>query len=163
LRYRIMYGADVSVPMFDEGAHGAGRAGDGIFSASIPASASTNGQMIRYYICASDVQTNSSRWPLFPHLANTGTYCGTIVHPTTPRAEFIAPSYLRQFLSFWLMDQAAHNSPYHYPVRLQNNALFYQLAYHSEAQSEEQLARFDFDPNGALYKACGVLAVSPCS
>src|SRR5206468_3716960 len=65
LRYRIMYGGEVSVPMFDDGAHGDGLAGDGIFSASIPASASTNGQMIRYYISASDVQTNSSRWPLF--------------------------------------------------------------------------------------------------
>ncbi len=243
LHYRVMYGAEVSVPMLDDGAHGDGLAGDGVFGASIPQSASTNGQMIRYYISATDVRTNSSRWPLFTDPTSTAQYLGTIVDPTnltsrlpifhlfidpanqaaadsqsgsrcsffydgefydniginlrgnttagyvkkshhyefnrehllrhpgpggrirqtTTLAEFIDPSYVRHFLSFWLLEQAGHNSPFHYPVRLQNNGVFYQLAYHSEAIGDEQLARFGFDPNGALYKACGVVAVSPCS
>src|SRR5207302_6879986 len=82
LHYRIMHGPEMAAPMLDDGAHRDGAAGDGIFGASIPASASTNGQMIRYYIVASDAQTNSSRWPLFPDPAGSAQYLGTIVNPT---------------------------------------------------------------------------------
>ncbi len=82
MHYRIMYGAEVLVPMFDDGAHGDGISGDGVFGATIPASASTNGQMIRYYVSAQDVRTNSSRWPLFTDPAGSAQYLGTIVNPT---------------------------------------------------------------------------------
>src|SRR5262249_34033625 len=88
---------------------------------------------------------------------------GGRVRQTALMAAYIYPSYVRQFLSFWLPGQAGNNASFHYPVRVQRNGQFYQLAYHSESLGEEQLARFGFDPNGALYKAVGVLAVSPCS
>src|SRR5262249_30820361 len=81
LHYRIMYGLEVSLPMFDDSAHGDGAAGDGVFGAIIPASASTNGQMIRYYVTAVDVLGNSSRWPLYTDPAGTAQYLGTIVNP----------------------------------------------------------------------------------
>jgi hypothetical protein len=81
LRYRIMFATEVSVPMFDDGAHGDGLASDGVFGASIPASASTNGQMIRYFISATDVRANVSRWPLFTDPASTAEYLGTVVNP----------------------------------------------------------------------------------
>lgn len=42
LRYRIMFGAETTVPMLDDGGHGDGVAGDGVFGATIPASLSTN-------------------------------------------------------------------------------------------------------------------------
>src|SRR5688572_16615900 len=70
-----------SLTMFDDGAHGDGAAGDGIFAATIPASASTNGQMVRYYLSATDVNANGSRWPLFTDPASTAEYLGTVVNP----------------------------------------------------------------------------------
>ncbi|HXJ74913.1 MAG TPA: CotH kinase family protein, partial [Candidatus Dormibacteraeota bacterium] len=243
MHYRIMFDTEASVPMFDDGGHGDGLAGDGLYGAVIPANLSTNGQMIRYYISARDVSGNGSRWPLFTDPANTAEYLGTIVDPTNVvsklpivhlfvspsqqsavdgqsggrasvfydgefydnvqmqvrgnttagyvkkshrvefnrehtfrhpgpggrvrktsfMAEFIDPSYVRQYLSFWLLGQVGHNTPYHYPVRLQQNGVFYQLAFHSEVLGEEQASRYGFDPRGVIYKACGVVAVSPCS
>ncbi|MDB6033646.1 MAG: Spore coat protein CotH [Verrucomicrobiales bacterium] len=81
MRYRIMFDAEVTVPMFDDGTHGDGAAGDGIYGATIPASASTNGQMVRYYITATDVNSHTSRWPLYSDPAGTAQYLGTVVNP----------------------------------------------------------------------------------
>lgn len=76
---------------------------------------------------------------------------------TSFMADYADPSYLRQHLSFWLAGQAGLHAPYYDPVRLQMNGQFYQLAFHSDVMGEEQLKRFGLDPDGALYKACGVV------
>ncbi len=81
LYYRFMFGTETNAAMFDDGAHGDGLAGDGIFGATLPAAAgTTNGQMIRYYVRATDVAGQSSRWPTFASPAST-EYLGTIVEP----------------------------------------------------------------------------------
>ena len=54
-------------------------AGDGIWSAIIPANAATNAQMIRYYVVATDGQANTSRWPLFLDSSDSEQYLGTVV------------------------------------------------------------------------------------
>jgi len=82
LRYRIMFGETNSAQMFDDGLHGDGAAGDGVYGAAIPASLSTNGQMIRYFVRAADDKGAVSRWPLFTSPAETAEYLGTIVEPT---------------------------------------------------------------------------------
>ena len=61
MRYRIMFGSEVAVPMFDDGAHGDAAANDGIYGAVLPASSATNGQMVRYSISATDVNGRASR------------------------------------------------------------------------------------------------------
>jgi CotH kinase protein/Lamin Tail Domain len=243
LRYRIMFAAEVLVPMFDDGMHGDGAAGDFVFGGTIPASASTNGQMIRYQVRASDSQGNSSRWPLFFDPAGSAEYLGTIVNPTnltsklpimhlfgntgvvgpgptttqtgadsptggrvsfffdgefydniymalrgnstanyakkSHRVEFNAehrlrhpgasnrvrktsfvadypdPSYIRQRLSFWLCNQMGAPAPFYYPVRLQLNGNFYQLANHSEVNGDDLAGNLGYDENGAFYKAAG--------
>jgi len=245
LRYRIMFGNTNEVPMFDDGLHGDGAAGDGVFGAIIPESASTNGQMIRWYFVATDTHGNTSRWPLFNDPAQTAEYLGTIVDPTNITsklpiyhifapttvlspgpttaqtgadsqtgghvslfydgefydniqmnlrgnstagfnkkahhvnfntehpfrhtgpggrirhtsftAEYPDPSYMRQFLSFWLAGRMGAPQPFYYPVRLQLNGQFYQLASHNDVVGAEQLQRFGFDPEGALYKAYGTV------
>jgi hypothetical protein len=81
VRYRVMFSNEVMLPMLDDGAHSDGLPGDDIFGATIPASASTNGQMIRYYISATDVNTRASRWPLFTDPTATAEYLGTVVNP----------------------------------------------------------------------------------
>ncbi|HKX61987.1 MAG TPA: lamin tail domain-containing protein, partial [Verrucomicrobiae bacterium] len=237
MRYRIMFSNEVSTAMFDDGAHGDGVAGDGVYGATIPASASTNGQMIRYLIAATDVLANASRWPLFTSPTGTEEYLGTIVNPTNVTsklpifhlfvaagqmggidsesggrisffydgefydnvymelrgntsaglakkahrlefnrghelrhagpggrtrkssllAEYLDPAYLRQHLCFWFLNQIGVPAPFDYPVRVQMNGQFYQLAFHNDVIGQEQVERMGYDPKGALYKAVGNL------
>jgi hypothetical protein len=83
LFYKIMYNAEVGVPMNDGGTNGDKVAGDGLWSGMIPASAfPKNGQMIRYYVTARDLAGTISRWPLFNNPTNSEQYLGTIVNPT---------------------------------------------------------------------------------
>jgi CotH kinase protein/Concanavalin A-like lectin/glucanases superfamily/Lamin Tail Domain/Immunoglobulin domain len=79
LHYRVMFSPETTVPMWDDGAHGDGGAGDCLFGATIPASASTPGQMVRYYVTASDDGGQSSRWPLFLDPNGSAEYQGTMV------------------------------------------------------------------------------------
>ncbi|HXJ55586.1 MAG TPA: lamin tail domain-containing protein [Verrucomicrobiae bacterium] len=79
LIYRTMYSNEVNVAMFDDGAHGDGLAGDGVWGGTIPASASNPGQMVRYYIYATDTGGNSTRFPPFPDPKNSPQYQGTVV------------------------------------------------------------------------------------
>jgi len=79
LVYRVMFSNEVTVPMFDDGQHGDGAAGDGVFGAVIPASASNPGQMVRYYVYATDVRTNSTRLPPFTDPVYSSQYLGTVV------------------------------------------------------------------------------------
>lgn len=83
LNYRVMYGSISQLPMVDDGAHGDGAAGDGIFGATIPATASTPGQMIRWFITAGDTTSPGSRWPLFADPLNSAEYLGTVVQSVT--------------------------------------------------------------------------------
>ena len=79
MRYRVMFGNTNEVAMFDDGAHGDGGANDGVWGASIPASAATNGQMIRWYFVAADTAGNTSRWPIFVRQLESAEYLGTMV------------------------------------------------------------------------------------
>ena len=119
LRYRIMFDDEISVPMFDDGAHGDGAAGDGWYGASIPANLSTNGQMIRYFVSATDVNSNASRWPLFTNPTNTEEYLGTIVNPTNLASKlpifhlFVAPGQLADEMaagSWYVVDGRADDA-----------------------------------------------------
>ncbi|MGB0386734.1 MAG: lamin tail domain-containing protein [Ardenticatenaceae bacterium] len=79
LHYRVMYSTTVSIPMFDDGAHDDGAAEDGIYGATIPASAFKPSQMVRYYITADDTNGTVSRWPLFHAHENSPEYLGTVI------------------------------------------------------------------------------------
>ncbi|HXG46422.1 MAG TPA: CotH kinase family protein, partial [Methylomirabilota bacterium] len=79
LVYRVMFNPEVTVQMFDDGQHGDGPAGDGQFGATIPAAASTNGQMVRYFIRATDSSNVVSRLPSYQNTNNSPQYFGTVV------------------------------------------------------------------------------------
>ncbi|MGE5607793.1 MAG: CotH kinase family protein, partial [Bacillota bacterium] len=66
MHYRVTYGAEKTVLMYDDGLHGDGAAGDHVYGATIPASVSKSGQMVRYYVTASDDGGRQSRWPMIP-------------------------------------------------------------------------------------------------
>ncbi len=78
LHYRIMFGSESTTMMFDDGLHGDGAAGDGVYGASISSSLSTPGQMVRYYVTAMDVNGNDSRFPYFQN-PETSQYLGTVI------------------------------------------------------------------------------------
>ena len=79
LRYRVMFGAETGLPMFDDGQHGDGGAGDGVYGAAIPAGVATPGQMVRYYVVAGDAQSNEMRSPAFADPLHSPEYYGTVV------------------------------------------------------------------------------------
>jgi hypothetical protein len=81
---------------------------------------------------------------------------GRIRH-TSLVAEWGDPTYLRQHLSFWMQTETGSAAPFHYPVRVQLNGGFWQLAMHSEVLGEELLKRHGLDADGALYKSVGTL------
>jgi hypothetical protein len=86
LQYRVMYGAEVSVPMNDAGTGSDAVAGDGIFTGVIPAGAATAGQMLRWYVTATDVSANLMRNPRIVDIVGTDRdpeYFGTVVADPT--------------------------------------------------------------------------------
>lgn len=78
LTYRVMHGAEVVIPMLDNGLSGDGVAGDGVYGAQIPGSAFAAGQMIRYFITARDSLGQSSQEPAFLDPLASPRYRGTI-------------------------------------------------------------------------------------
>ncbi len=82
LIYRVMYGPQVSVPMRDDGIWPDETAGDGVFTAAIPATAYGPGEMVRWYIRAADIRENPSRWPIFNDPTGSPEYMGTVVADT---------------------------------------------------------------------------------
>ncbi|MES2568621.1 MAG: lamin tail domain-containing protein, partial [Verrucomicrobiota bacterium] len=69
-------------------------------------------------------------------------------------SEYTDPSYSRQSLSLWLHRATGAAAP-HFPVRLQMNGDFWQLAFHTLAADRELLEFSGLDPRGALYKGVG--------
>ena len=73
-------------PMFDDGLHGDGAAGDGIYGAVIPNQVGAirtynAGEMVRWYVTAEDSLSRTSRWPLFETPTDSAEYLGTVVQP----------------------------------------------------------------------------------
>ena len=79
LYYRVMYGSESNVVMMDDGQHGDGSAGDGVYGASIPNTIYTPGQMVRYYFTAIDSVNNLTRQPPLGDTNNSSIYFGTVV------------------------------------------------------------------------------------
>jgi hypothetical protein len=79
MTWRVNYGATQTVVMKDDGLSNDGDANDGLYAATIPASAHAPRQMVRYYIRATDAQGRPSRVPLFANPQASPEYKGTVV------------------------------------------------------------------------------------
>ena len=79
LVWKVMFNATNRVTMYDDGAHGDGAPNDGIFGATIPGTAATNGQMIRWLVLATDANNRVSRYPIFDNALDSDEYLGTVV------------------------------------------------------------------------------------
>jgi hypothetical protein len=82
MHYRVMFGAEVTVAMADDGLGDDAVAADGIFTATIPAGAAASGEMLRWYFTSDDTAANESRWPLFnvqTGRKQSAEYFGTVI------------------------------------------------------------------------------------
>lgn len=76
--YRRMFDAESQVPLKDDGTGGDATAGDGIWSATLPASAFSPGQMTRWRFVANDSAGSETREPPYPDPLNSHQYYGTV-------------------------------------------------------------------------------------
>ncbi len=234
IAYRTMYNSETIVPM----TAGAG----GVYTASIPTTGLTAGQMIRWRVLAFDNTAVQSTAPSFLSATDSDQYYGTVALDTTVtqlpiyhvfvsgtytfnnahvidqdnvggrasffydgelydnvfirikgdttrtlnkrahrvdfnsehqfrwapgqkrlrelalNAEYVDPSYSRQFMSMWLHRVSGTGAPNHFPVRCHINGAFWQLAFHTETQDSELLDNMGLDPNGALYCSVGQMS-----
>jgi hypothetical protein len=82
LHYRVMYGTESTLPMADDGTAADQLAGDGIFTAEIPAGVAAAGRMLRYYVTSLDTQGGEFRAPTFLDQEGnrqSAEYFGTVV------------------------------------------------------------------------------------
>ena len=78
LIYRRNYEAEISAAMTDDGTSGDAVAGDGIFSATIPASIMTAGRMIRWRVRATDTSAYQTILPTYADPIDSPQYFGTV-------------------------------------------------------------------------------------
>jgi hypothetical protein len=83
LHYRVMFNAEVAVPMNDAGTNADAAAGDGVWTGVIPAGVASPGQLLRYYVTATDAAGNLSRWPIFSDALESQQCLGTVVADPT--------------------------------------------------------------------------------
>ena len=79
LEYRVMYQSSNSLSMLDDGVSPDAVAGDGTYSARIPASASSPGEMVRWSVFALDANFNGTREPQFLDPLGDPEFFGTVI------------------------------------------------------------------------------------
>ena len=73
-------------------------------------------------------------------------------------AEYCDPAYIRQSLAFYIFREAGCLVPFDYPVRLNLNGEFFQLAFHSDRFSDKLIEdHYGLDKKGYGYKNSGCL------
>ncbi|MEM7311756.1 MAG: lamin tail domain-containing protein, partial [Planctomycetota bacterium] len=96
LRYRVMFGAEQTLTMRDDGQGGDAVAGDGTYTAVIPSSAYQPGQMVRWYVFTDDVDGATSRMPQFFNPEGSAEYFGTVVSDPSVSSELPIFEYFVQ-------------------------------------------------------------------
>lgn len=90
LIYRSMYDDEVTIPMTDNGQAGDELAGDGVYTAVIPAGVSEPGEMLRWYVRATDATEVAGRLPTFEIQSGQNQspeYLGTMIADPTITSE----------------------------------------------------------------------------
>ena len=72
LHYRVMFNPEISEPMSLSNSNGT-------WTGTIPGGVATAGQLLRYYVTATDTAGNASRWPFFQDPTDSQQYYGTVV------------------------------------------------------------------------------------
>jgi hypothetical protein len=72
LHYRVMFNPEINVTMSLTDTNGT-------WTGIIPGGVATAGQLLRYYVTATDIYGNVARWPFFPDAIGSQQYYGTVV------------------------------------------------------------------------------------
>lgn len=147
--YRVMYGAEVQVTMFDDGVTaGDAVAADGIFTAQIPSSAFSAGQMVRWYVTAADTSGLVGRGPSYLDTTDSPQYFGTVI---------VDPSVTTDLpVIYWFVqDPNAAASESGTRTSLYIDGKFYdnvQVDLHGQSTAQPQFLKksFNFDANSGL-------------
>ena len=83
MAYRTMFGAETLVTMVDNGSGVDVVAGDGVYSALMPTTGPTAGQMLRWRFEAADVNGNIGRAPVYYNALDYDQYFGTVAMDAT--------------------------------------------------------------------------------
>jgi hypothetical protein len=100
LHYCVMYEDPISIAMLDDGMHDDGARGDGVYGAQIDSSAHKPGEMVRYYVTATDQANRASRWPLFQDPVDSPRYLGTMI--ADPQVDSTLPTL------YWFVQDIAN-------------------------------------------------------
>jgi hypothetical protein len=143
LTYRVMFNTEVTVPMFDDGQHGDGPAGDGVYGASIPNAASRVGEMVRWFVRATDTANNVTRLPAYQIPTASPQYFGTVVH----NAGLTNPlPVLHMFIPQATLDTAGNDSLGRYPASIYYLGEFYDnIGMNRHGQSSAGFPRRSYD------------------
>ncbi len=245
LAYRIMFNAESTLVMHDDGLNGDLIAGDSIYTTLLPTSAVGAGEMLRWRVIATDTRSVQSTGPSYLSSTDSDQYYGTValdsvstqlptyyffvenyhdpssdhvystvdtdagargcfyyngqlfdnvlitIKGNTTRylykrshhisfnsghkftlddgtevgsislnAEYVDPSYIRQYLAMWLYNAAGVGATEDMPVRLQMNGQFWQLAFQVQSAGKSLLEKLGYDPDGAMYSGVGTLTTS---
>ena len=79
LTYRVMFNGESVLEMNDDGTDADVTAGDGIYTATIPGNIAQPGQMVRYFVSATDTNASLGRAPMFANEDTTAEYFGTMI------------------------------------------------------------------------------------
>lgn len=121
LRYRVMFGAETTISMVDDGTGADSTANDGIYTATIPGNIAQPGDMVRWYVEASDLTATTGRWPRFEVTSGRDRlpeYEGTLI---------VDPSIDSQLgvLHWWVEDETAAGTRGGTHASLSYNGEFY--------------------------------------
>lgn len=143
LSYQVMFDGLQTMSMVDDGTGGDLTTGDGIYSASIPASVAEPGQMIRWRVTTTDVLSNVMRWPLGADPENSDAYFGAMVTDASVSSEL--PVF------YWFTDNPRGAAGDGARASVFYNGQFYenvlvQRRGHSSNVGPKKMLKFDFNP-----------------
>lgn len=137
LFFRVMYDAEFSTPMLDDGSIAGDIAGDGIYTALIPASVSNPGEMVRWRVTAEDTLGRMTKAPSFDDPFKSPEYFGTMIEDTS----FSTPLEVIH----WFQGTAGRGSVYH-DGEFYDNVLIRTRGQSSNNSPKKNL-KFDFNPD----------------
>jgi hypothetical protein len=149
LRYRVMYNSEVQIAMFDDGVTaGDVLAGDGIFTAQIPSSAFSAGQMVRWYVTAADTTGTVGRGPSYLDPLDSPQYYGTVVVDPTVATDLTVIYWFVENPNAAATDTGTRTSLY-IGGKFYDNV---EVDLHGQSTTQPQFLKksFNFDANSGL-------------
>ncbi|MDD2597860.1 MAG: lamin tail domain-containing protein [Kiritimatiellae bacterium] len=149
LHYRAMYNPESTLVMLDNGTGGDAVAGDGVYSATIPAGTAAAGEMLRYYITAEDSTANTMR---APRITDTE---GSAQSPEYFGARIQSPSVTSQLPIFywWTQNRSASHTRAGTRCSVYYNGEFYDNVFVRQrgGYTNNGSQKFVFDKSHRLY------------